>query len=88
MSTQREQYMQKTKHPTLKHRPTWDREMNPKMNHNPAHPEEDKDTPQNQKTHIHMTHETNISKPFTTFHRDHSHKQMIHQMDTGTNWDT
>ena len=87
MNTQREQYMQKTKHPMLKHRPTWDQETNLKMNHDPAHPEEDKDTPQNQ-MHIHMTHKTNTPKPFTTFHRDHSHQQKIHQMDAGTNQDT
>ena len=79
--------MQKTKHPMLKHRPTWNREMNLRTNQDPAHPEEDKDTPQNQMC-IHTTHKTNTSKPFTTSHRNHSHKQKIHQKDTGTNQDT
>ena len=61
--------------------------MNPKTKHDPAHPEEDKDTPQNQ-THIYMTHKTNTPKPFTTFHCNHSHEQKIYQTDAGTNWDT
>ena len=67
----KEQCTQKTEHLIQKHGPTWNNEMNPKMNHD-AYPEGDKGMSQN-RMHIHMTHRTNTSKHFTPFHCNNLH---------------
>ena len=61
----KEQHTWKTKHLTQKHRPTQNNKTNPKMNHDPAHPEGDEGMSQKLNMHTHDTQDKYLQAFYT-----------------------